>query len=53
MMNDESCIRLRPLYKDHVWSYDFMIARTSDGRPFRILGILEEYTRECLAMLVE
>ena len=52
-LNDGSCIRLRPLYKDHVWSYDFMIARTSDGRPFRILNIIDEYTRECLAVLVE
>jgi putative transposase len=52
-LNDGSCIRLRPLYKDHVWSYDFMMARTSDGRSFRILSILDEYTRECLAILVE
>jgi len=52
-LNDGSCIRLRPLYKDHVWSYDFMMARTSDGRSFRILSILNEYTRECLAILVE
>jgi transposase InsO family protein len=52
-LNDGSCIRLRPLYKDHVWSYDFMTARTSDGKPFRILAVLDEYTRECLAILVE
>ena len=52
-LNDSSCIRLRPQRKDHVWSYDFMIARTSSGRPFRILTILDEYTRECLAILVE
>ena len=52
-LNDSSCIRLRPQHKDHVWSYDFMIARTSSGRPFRILTILDEYTRECLAILVE
>jgi transposase InsO family protein len=51
-LNDGSCIRLRPEYKDHVWSYDFVMARTSDGRAFRILAILDEYTRECLAMLV-
>jgi putative transposase len=51
-LNDGSCIRLRPGHKDHVWSYDFMTARTSDGRAFRILVILDEYTRECLAMLV-
>jgi len=49
---DGSCIRLRPQHKDHVWSYDFMIARTSDGRAFRILTILDEYSRECLAIVV-
>jgi len=52
-LNDGSCVRLRPEYKDHVWSYDFVTARTGDGRPFRILTILDEYTRECLAILVE
>ena len=52
-LNDGSCIRLRPECKDHVWSYDFVMARTSDGRSFRILTILDEYTRECLAMRVD
>lgn len=52
-LNDGSCIRLRPEYKDHVWSYDFMVDRTSDGRTFRILTIIDEYTRECLAILVD
>ena len=52
-LNDGSCIRLRPQHKDHVWSYDFVVARTFDGRAFRILTILDEYTRECLAMRVE
>ncbi len=52
-LNDGSCIRLRPEHKDHVWSYDFLMARTADGRAFRILAILDEYTRECLAILVE
>jgi len=50
---DGSCIRLRPQYKDHVWSYDFVMARTADGRSLRILAILDEYTRECLALLVD
>ena len=50
-LNDGSCIRLRPEYKDHVWSYDFVMARTADGRAFRILVILDEYSRECLAMM--
>jgi putative transposase len=51
-LNDGSCIRLRPEHKDHVWSYDFMVDRTADGRAFRILSIIDEYTRECLAILV-
>jgi putative transposase len=51
-LNDGSCIRLRPEHKDHVWSYDFVRSRTSDGRAFRILSIIDEFTRECLAMLV-
>jgi len=52
-LNDGSCIRLWPEHKDHVWSYDFVMARTSDGRAFRILAILDEYTRECLCLLVK
>jgi putative transposase len=51
-LNDGSCIRLRPEYKDHVWSYDLIIDRTVDGRALRILNIIYEYTRECLAILV-
>jgi transposase InsO family protein len=51
-LNDGSCIRLRPEYKDHVWSYDFMIDRTADGRAFKILSVIDEYTRECLAIRV-
>ena len=52
-LNDSSCIRLRPQHKDHVWSYALMIVRTADGRAFRILNIIDEYTRECLAILVK
>ena len=51
-LNEGSCIRLRPEHKDHVWSYDFVKTRTADGRAFRILTIIDEFTRECLAMLV-
>jgi len=51
--NDGSCIRLKPEHKGHVWSYDFVMTRTSDGRAFRILNIIDEYTRECLAILVK
>lgn len=50
--NDGSCIRLRPERKNHVWSYDLMAARTQDGRAFRILTIRDEYTRECLSIMV-
>lgn len=49
-LNDGSCIRLRPEKKDHVWSYDLLMDRTSDGRPLRILVIIDEYSRECLSM---
>jgi len=49
---DGSCLRLRPAYRHHVWSYDFVADRTHDGRPLRILNILDEYTRECLASVV-
>ena len=52
-LNDGSCIRLRPEYEDHVWSYDFMAARTADGRALRIFNIIDEYTRQCLATLVK
>jgi len=51
-LNDGSCVRLRSEYKDHVWSYDFVMARTSDGRSFRVLTLIDEYTRECLVLLV-
>jgi len=49
-LNDGSCIRLRPEHRNHVWSYDFVHARTRDGRGFRMLTVLDEYTRECLAI---
>jgi transposase InsO family protein len=52
-LTDGSCIRLRPERADHVWSYDFVAERTSDGRPIRMLTVLDEYTRECLAIKVD
>jgi putative transposase len=52
-LNDGSCIRLRPAYKNHVWSYDFIMTRTHDGRAIKILTIIDEHTRECLAFDVE
>lgn len=51
-LTDGSCIRIRPKKKDHVWSYDLAMIRTTDGRPIRILVIIDEYTRECLSLLV-
>jgi len=48
-LNDGSGIRLKPLFAQHVWSYDFMQARTHNGVPFRILIMIDEYSRECLA----
>ena len=50
--NDGSCIRLRPEHRNHVWSYDFMAARTHDGKAFRMLTVLDEYTKECLDITV-
>ncbi len=52
-LNDGSCVRLKPEHKDHVWSYDLMMARTAGGRAFRILTLIDEYTRQCLAILVD
>jgi len=51
-LNDGSCIRLRPEYRDHVWSYDFVHCRTDDGKVFRTLNILDEFSRECLTIRV-
>ena len=51
-LNDGSCIRLRPLYRGHVWSYDFVASRTHDGRALKLLTVLDEHTRECLAIVV-
>ncbi len=51
--NDGSCIRLRPQHKNHVWSYDFVADRTYDGTAFRMLTVIDEHTRECLAIHVQ
>jgi len=51
-LNDGSCVRLRPERANHVWSYDFVSAMTHDGRILRLLVLLDEYTRECLAIRV-
>ena len=52
-LGDGSCLRLRPEYPKHVWSYDFVADRTHDGRAIRMLTVIDEYTRECLAIDVE
>ena len=52
-LNDGSCLRLRPRWPNHVWSYDFVADRTSEGRPLKMLTVVDEYTRECLAIDVE
>jgi putative transposase len=51
-LNDGSVVRLRPLFPKHVWSYDFMEDRTYNGVKFRILNVIDEYTREYLAVKV-
>jgi putative transposase len=51
-LNDGSCVRLRPERPRHVWSYDFVSAATHDGRSLRLLTMIDEYTRECLAIRV-
>jgi putative transposase len=51
-LNDGSCVRLRPEHENHVWSYDFVSAFTHDGRTLRLLTLIDEYTRRCLALRV-
>ncbi len=52
-LNDGSCIRLRPEYPNHVWSYDFVEDRTHNGRKFRMLNVIDEFTRECIAIRID
>jgi putative transposase len=51
-LNDGSCVRLRPERAKHVWSYDFVSTVTHDGRTLQLLPLIDEYTRECLAIRV-
>jgi putative transposase len=51
-LNDGSCVRMRPERANHVWSYDFVRAMTHDGRTLRMLTLIDEYTRESLAIRV-
>jgi len=50
---DGSCIRLRAERPNHVWSYDFVEDRTHDGRKYRMLNIIDEFTHECLAIRID
>jgi len=52
-LNDGSCVRLRAERSNHVWSYDFVEDRTHDGRKFRMLCVIDEFTREALAIRVK
>jgi len=49
-LNDGACVRLRPLHRNHVWSFDFVQAQTDDGRSLRILTLIDEHSRACLAL---
>jgi len=51
-LNDGSCIRLRPQYPHHVWAYDFVADLTVDGRPLKMLTVIDEFSRQCLAITV-
>ena len=51
-LTDGSCIRLRPLYRHHVWAYDYVADRTHDTRPLKMLTVLDPYSRECQAIVV-
>lgn len=50
-LNDGSCIRLRPEYRNHVWSYDFIEDKTYEGKKIRFLNIIDEHTKECLTTI--
>ena len=52
-LNDGSCIRLRAEHRNHVWSYDFVEDRTHDGRKYRMLNVIDEFTHECLAIRID
>jgi transposase InsO family protein len=51
-LNDGSCIRLRPCWPNHVWSYDFVEERLAGGSKIRLLTVIDEYSRKCLAIRV-
>ena len=51
-LNEGSCLRLRPCWENHVWSYDFVADRLFNGKKIRLLTLIDEYTRKCLAIEV-
>jgi transposase InsO family protein len=51
-LNDGSCVRLRPEHPNHVWSYDFVEDRTHNGKKYRMLNVIDEFTRECIAIRI-
>jgi putative transposase len=51
-LGDGSCVRLRPTYRNHVWSYDFVEDRTHNGKKYRMLNIVDEFTHEALAIRI-
>ena len=53
MLNNGSCLLRRPEYNNHAWAYDYVMDRTHNGRRFRMLTVIDEYTRECQAIKVE
>jgi transposase InsO family protein len=48
-----SCVRLKPTFPNHVWSYDFLFDTTDDGRRLKWMTVIDEHTRECLALEVD
>jgi len=52
-LNDGSCIRLRPMHRNHVWSYDFVSDRSHDGRAIEMLTVIDEFSHQCLAIMVD
>ena len=51
-LTDGSCVRLRPEHANHVWFYDFVEDRTQNGRKYRMLNVVDEFTHECLAIRI-
>jgi putative transposase len=51
--SENSCTRRRATHLNHVWSYDFVMDETQDGRRLKLMPIVDEYSRECLSIEVE